>query len=134
MQTWKGPQVEYPCTRYQKDEGVTLLPGACLYTGVYIGTVCMSMEHWGFMGGTAGSVCWYGLLGRKVLKAYLWYLFAVVYFTSVFQIFLCSLPSPKAKGCLSLAQSSQEPATMCVTHSTLPFGQPKTSSFGGASS
>lgn len=120
-QTWKGPQVVYPSPRHQNDEAVALLSGACLYTGMYTGTVCRSVEQWRFTGGAAGSICCYGLLKTKVLKTYLWYLFAIVYFTSIFQIFLCSFPSPEAKGGLALAQSSWEPTTTCVTHSKQTF-------------
>lgn len=85
------------------------------------------MEHWRFTGGAAGSSR-YGLLGTNFLKIHLWYVFAVIYFTSVVQIFLCNLLSPKAKGGLALAQSAQELITTWVTHSKQPFGLPETSS------
>lgn len=123
MQTCKGPQVAYLCAEHQNDESVVPLSSSCLFTGMYIGTVFM--EHWRFTGGAAGSSR-YGLLGTDFLKIHLWYLFAVIYFTSVVQIFLCNLPNPKAKGGLALAQSAQELITTSVTHNKQPFGLPET--------
>lgn len=57
----------YPSARDQNDEAVAPLSGACLYTGMYAGAVYMSVEHWRFTGGAAGSIWWYGLLGTKMM-------------------------------------------------------------------
>lgn len=106
MQAWKGPQVAYPSARHQNDKATASLSGAYLYAGLRTGSVCMSVVRWRCLGGAAGSVCQYSLLGTEVAWTHLWCLLIGVHFISVFQIGICSSP------CLSASQGKERSCTI----------------------